>query len=282
MKKIVPILLIALCAFPAWAQWRALSGWPGLRGAIVAAPRAAENVERGVARAMVKRTPPLATHIQIMNLPNKPLVKLGTPLTVKNGVPGNPFPILQARILSGEENFKHLILPGSGFFPPVYVPEALNTQEESGFRGLKLYNLQDVQHILEHGLEYNKVTEEMRYKIYFANGVYRAADYITDGSSYLELPTLVRFRILPDKSNMYASISLFCDLNYYYWFRNIPPGYIRDVMVFLEVGGEPGWYKATLENGALVLTPAPSRIFKSSELVTHDFDIPATNIEDIK
>ena len=283
MKKLILIFLIGLGAFPARAQGRALSGWTawnGLRKSATSASRAAGNVQRGITRALVQVKPPMATHIQIVNLPEKPFVKLATPLPVIDGVPGNPFPILQARILSGEENYKHLHSKG-GFFPPVYVPEVLNTQEEAGFRGLKLYDLQDVQHILEYGLEYRKVTAKMENKIYFADGVYHAAGYITDNDSpYLELPTLVRFKLLPDKSNIYANVSLFFDLNYYYWGKNIPSGYIQDVMVFLEVGGEPGWYKATLENGELVFTPAPSRVFKSTELIKHDFQIPGRNIEE--
>ncbi|MBR4682469.1 MAG: hypothetical protein IKP06_04115 [Elusimicrobiaceae bacterium] len=290
MKKIVLIIIMGLCAFPACAQWRTLSGWTswngrtgwnGVRKSAASAPRVAGNVEKAVTRALVQVKPPMATHIQITNLSGKPFVKLATPLPVKNGVLGNPFPILQARVLSGEENYKHLLPDRGGFFPPVYVPEALNAQEEAGFRGLKLYNLRDVQHILEYGLEYRKVTAKMENKIYFADGVYHAAGYITDNdSSYLELPTLVRFKLLPDKSNIYANVSLFFDLNYYYWAKNIPSGYIQDVMVFLEVEGVPGWYKATLENGELVLAPAPSRVFKSSELIKHDFQIPGRNIEE--
>ena len=291
MKKLIFLFIIGLCAFPVCAQWRTLSGWTYWSGragwnrlgkSAASSPRVAGNVEEGVTRALVKIQPPMATHIQITNLPGEPLVKLGTPLPVINGVPGNPFPVLQARIMHGEENDKHLFRRnGNGFFPSVYVPEALNTQEKAGFRGLKLYNLRDVQHILEHGLEYNKVAEKMGCKIYFADGVYHAAGHMTDGSRYLEIPTLVRFQLLPNEINIHASISLFGDLNYYYWWRNIPPRYIQDVMVFLEVGGVPGWYKATLEKGELVLTPAPGRVFKSSELITHDFDIPAANIQDM-
>lgn len=45
-------------------------------------------------------------------------------------------------------------------------------------------------------------------------------------------------------------------------------------MVFLEVAGRPGWYKAQLKAGELVLTPVPGKVFEQKELIEHPLDIP--------
>lgn len=270
MKKLLAIIVTGLCVCLAFAQrnfWRGLTHFKK--------PAALEtNIKSAVLRTEAALKLPVAPHIRITNLPGEPLVKLG-------GASDNASAVLPARMLTGAENYKYLY-PGGGFFPPVYVPEALNTAEQSAFRGLKLYNLASVQNILRNGLEYTRVAGEMKHKIYFSGGVYRAAGYITSAnpkySSYNVLPTLVRFAVPENRSHLYARSTLWA-FDYYYRGCNIPAGYIQDVMVFLEVNGTPGWYKVTLENGELVFTPAPSRMFESSELIEHEISIPETNID---
>ncbi|MBO4675904.1 MAG: hypothetical protein J5601_07480, partial [Elusimicrobiaceae bacterium] len=231
-------------------------------------------VQAALARTREKILPTPVSHIQITNLPDKPLVKLG-------GTTKNTPAVLSARILSGDENYKRLY-SREGWFPPVYVPEALNTAEESVFRGLKLYNLASIQNILTNGLEYDRVATGMEDKIYFSGGVYRAAGYITwhksKYSPYNVIPTLVRLALPADRSDIYAH-SILWAFDYYYQVRNIPASYIQDVMVFLEVDGKPDWYKVTLEDGELIFTPAHSRVFEPAELIEHNINIPETNID---
>lgn len=276
-RKFLLIFIIGLCVFPARAQWRTLSGWTawnGLRKSAASAPRVAENVERGVTRALVKVQPPMATHIQIRTTQGLVFVKLGTPLPVTGGMPGNPFPVLKARAMSGQANYQALFKRRDY---SVYLPIALNTSEECAYRGLRLYSLDAIHRILTSGLQYSKVSSEMDYRMYFSGSLYRVTNYnyINQWDSrQAELPTIVKFAVPSYHGNIYARN----DWDYYYYFRDLPAGFIQDVMVFLEVGGEPGWYKVTLENGELVFTPAPSRVFKFSELVDHKIDIPEINM----
>ena len=126
-------------------------------------------------------------------------------------------------------------------------------------------------------MQCSKVSREMDYRMYFSGSLYRAASdkHINDWqSSHGEIPTLFKFAVPSWRGDIYERN----EWDYFYYFTNLPAGYIQDVMVFLEVGGEPGWYKVTLENGVLVFTPAPSRVFKYSELVDHKISIPESNM----
>ena len=284
MKKLVLILIIGLCAFPARAQWRTLSGWSawhGLKKSAAAAPRVAENVERGVTRALAKTISPMATHIQITNLPGEPLVKLGTPLPVPEGMTvRRRFPVLPARMLSGKESDKVLFPEEGRTLSALYAPIALNTEKKFFFRGLVLYNLKSLQEILERGFEFAKVSPKYNGKIYFSGWLYRAALFVTERepTEKAVLPTLIRFTV-PSKDPVYGS-TYWTGLDYYFSYWNMPAGYIQDVMVLLDVGGKPGWYKVTLENGKLVFTPAEGRLFRSYERISHEINIPDWKIDD--
>ena len=261
MKKILVLSLLCLYFSPSYAQknfWRGLTHWTR--------PAAFNTkIESSIFRARGRNVPLAGPHIQIANLPGEPLVKLGTTdLPQDAGV-------LPARLLTGDESHKALF-PGEGFFPPMYVPVALNTQEEVVYRGLKLYNLQDLQNILNKGLQYNKVSDEMNRKIYFSGTLRRAARYAVEyRSPQQELPVLVKFTV-PNKDLLNASPYVL-GWDYYYALRNIPAGHIQDVMVLLEVNGQPGWYKAVLEDGKPVFIPAPSQVFKDEDLIEHDLGV---------
>lgn len=261
MKKLLVLILLCLCVCPSYAQknfWRGLTHWK--------TPAAFNTkIESSIFRARGRNVPLAGPHIQITNLPGEPLVKLGT-----TDLPQDAG-ILPARLLTGDESHK-VLFPGEGFFPPMYVPVALNTQEEVVYRGLKLYNLQDLQNILNKGLQYNKVSDEMNRKIYFSGTLRRAARYAVEyDSPQNELPVLVKFTV-PNKDLLNASPYVL-GWDYYYTLRNIPSSCIQDVMVLLEVNGKPGWYKAVLEDGKPVFIPAPSQVFKEEELIEHDLGV---------
>lgn len=289
MKKLVLIFVMSACAFPACAQWRTLSGWTfwsgrtgwnGVRKSAASAPRVAGNVENAVTRALVQVKSPMATHIQITNLLDQPLVKLGTPLPVPEGMTvRRRSPALPARMLSGKESDKVLFPEEGRTLSALYAPIALNTEKKFFFRGLALYNLKSLQEILERGFEFAKVSPKYNGKIYFSGWLYRAALFVTERepTEKAVLPTLIRFTV-PSKDPVYGS-TYWTGLDYYFSYWNMPAGYIQDVMVLLDVGGKPGWYKVTLEDEKLVFTPAEGRLFRSYELIEHNLDIPDWKID---
>ena len=209
---------------------------------------------------------PAAPQIKITNLPGEPTVKLG-------GNVDNLPKVLSARMLSGAENFR-FIFPNFPSYSEKYLPSSLNTEEEFGYRGLKLYSLESVKHILENGLEWRR--GGYKGKIFFTGDLNRVTDFITERTDSKLLPTIVKFNLPEDRRFIYTHQSLFNE-DYYIWLRSIWAYSIQDVMVFLEVNGKPGWYKATLEGGALVFTPVPSRVFNRDEFIIHEFSIPEEN-----
>lgn len=265
MKKLVVLSLLCLCVSPSYAQkdfWRGLTHWKK--------PAAFEtNIKSAVSRTEAALKLLGSPHIQITNLPGEPLVKLG-------GAVDNAPAILSARMLSKQESYK-TIWPEQGFSSPIYIPTTLNSEEEVMYRGMRLYQLTSVKYILEHGIKYTHVSKAMHDKIFFSGWVYRAADFATYASMEQEfLPTIIKFTVPPYRDNIYKRIDVW-GFDYFYWGQDIPASNIQDVMVLFEVNGTPGWYKVTLENGELVFTPAPSRVFKKEEIIEHKLDIPKEN-----
>ena len=270
MKRFLTVILICGCISPVYAQknfWRGLSGLKGIK-----APAAFEtNIKSAVLRAEAALKLPVSPHIRIANLPGEPLVKL-------SGAADNVPAVSPARILSGKENFEKILL-GTFGLNFVYVPTALNTGEEAVYRGLRLYDLESVKNILEHGLEYTRVSKQAEARIYFTSSLPRAVWFATRQFNSPEsvIPVLVKFDI-PDKNHVYARQSTLDESSdYYYFMRNIHASFIKDVMVFLEVNGKPGWYKATLKDGKLVLMPTPSEVFDAKHLIDHAPDVPKEN-----
>ncbi len=275
IKKLLVLSLLIFCFSPTFAQWgkAAKAGAKAWRDATAATEAALRRQVAGQTVGVSK-----AMAVQITNLPGQPLVKLGTALSSLNGQDNVPS-VLPARMMSGTEN--HTVLfPKPRLFSPMYIPIALNTTQEVAYRGVTLYNLQSLQNILENGLEYDRVSPVMDNKIYFSGHIYRAAKFATQSDSpYGELPVLIKFALPESRNDIYAHNYLY-GLDYYFFVHNIGADYLLDVMVLLEVNGVPGWYKATLEEGNLVFTPTPSRIFDEKELIKHDIKIPQGHIQD--
>ena len=144
----------------------------------------------------------------------------------------------------------------------------------SFYRGMVLPDLQSLKQVLTKGLEWKKTNYN---RIFASRYLAVALDhaYINPGP----LPVLIR---IPETNRLRFNNIMDGDNWTVTFGRDIPADMLSDVMVFLKINGIPGWYKATLENEELVLTPVTtSRVFTFSELIKHDFQIPDRNIEDI-
>ena len=261
MKKLLVLSLLCCCFSPVYAQRSNV--WPNLT-------ELASQVRLRVERLAIQRQLRQSSgpYLQIMNAPSRqPSVKLGTTMLPFN-THVSPNDIVPAKILK-EREIAQSIFPGETLLSAMYIPEALNTEEDVMFRGLRLYTLTSVQNILQNGIQYKKVSPEFERKIYFTGWVFRALNFAYSAPVDTEiLPTIVKFRVPKDDRNIYARNHIF-SVDYYYWAEDVRAEDIQDVMVFLEVDRKLGWYKATLENGQLVLTPAPSRVFTDHEIKGH-------------
>ena len=252
MKKTIVGTLVAvfiLNGTPAFAQFKSMP-----------ISSIGTKIKFAIERTWLRTQHPTIPHIKITNFPGQPLVKLGAPLAEYNATAVRPAPVLSARVLSGKENYKEIFLavPTLDF---IYAPSVLNAGENVAYRGMKLYDLQSVQNILENGIEYTKVSEKYEHKIYFSNSLHRAAWHAVQyDSADSEIPVLIKFA-MPSKNYVHTERTMWGE-DYYCWLCNIPAHFIKDVMVFLEVNGEVGWYKAILENKQLVFIPMASEILQ--------------------
>lgn len=265
MRNILTLLLVCCCFSPIYAQKGKV-----IKGALSGGSALTNAVTRQVAKQTI--SVPQVRLAQITNMPGKPMVKLGVAVD-------NSAAVLPARMLTGEESIR-LIWPNydkkEGALDAIYLPSVLNTQEEVVYRGLILHSLQSVENILTKGFETNKVTIDPG-KIFFAGWLSRALIFATDDNVETGLPVLVKFIVSADKENIYEQRWFFGLRRDYYLKEDVPASSLQDVLVFLEVNGKPDWYKATLKNGELIFTPAPSRIFADDELIEHKLDIPKEN-----
>ena len=255
IKKLLVLSLLCFCFSPSFAQGKKIIGAGGRNSSLtgVVTHQTAETLRR------TSYTPGVQ-FARIINLPDGPLVKLGG--SVDNGPA-----VLAARLLSGAENYRRINAGWNAF--PIYLPLALNTEEKSFYRGLRLNSLKAVKNILENGIQVDEVSKETGKRIYFSGYLRRAVVFCTNGKEENLLPTIVRFEV-PTWTTVYEH-KLLSGYKDYIVHNDIRARYILDVMIFLEVDGKPDWYKVTLENDELVFTRAPSRMFTDEELIRHEF-----------
>ncbi|MCQ2410799.1 MAG: hypothetical protein MJ053_04835 [Elusimicrobiaceae bacterium] len=210
-----------------------------------------------IRRAMQKcnlSSPLIMQPLQITNLPGSPEIPLFSHMPVSSS-------ILQARTLTTKEVSQKIF---SHYWTDVYVPVSFASDEVALYRGMELDYLTDIQHILQNGLECNK----SRYEgIFFSCSLEMALGYTT--GKYRALPVLVRVPVTADMSGTFKSY--FNDE--YIFLQDVPADRISDVVVFLEVDGQVGWYKVVLKDGNLALESIPNRLFKVADLKVPYFDV---------
>ncbi|MBO4675903.1 MAG: hypothetical protein J5601_07475, partial [Elusimicrobiaceae bacterium] len=260
MKKLLIALLICCCVSPLYAQ-RGRKFFPRKKSVTVS------RVQAALARTREKTTPTNVSHIQIIDLPDKPLVKLG-------GATNNTPAVLSAQMLIGADSWIliHPIDAIGRYTAQTFLPEDILENKESFYRGMRLGKLDEVKNLLVNGLELDKTNYSG--EIYASLQVSISLWYATIGNE--NLPVLIQIPAT-ETLRSYAPEAFptegkhapkaFRTGEVCVFRRDIPARFISNIWVFLEVNGEPGWYKVTLEDGELVFTPAPSRVFEREEIM---------------
>ena len=252
MKKMISILFVCLCAQPVFAQ----KGLEKLRRIFLPTSQIQHRVTQVFKKQAVASsralTPPSI---------KPPLVCLSSNLQ-------KPLAANELRLLNGATITAHNFPAGivSGQF---YAPVSLPSLAPVAYRGMTLQNLEELSYLLANGMEVSKVSYSMRGKIFFSGSMYVAGLFARHTQERLSV--VVKFEVPQDIFLYYAQQS-------YYTQTDVPPTAIQEVFVFLEVQGKPGWYKATLENGELVFTPAPAKLYKQADLIEHTFEVPLEKI----
>ncbi len=230
MKKIWMIFLMCLCITPAFAQ---------------------SSLVKAVERAVFSSKP----LIQINRLMGNPTARLLSAaekgsVTATLNIPGTN--LIPARTLEPDE-LRKVLTPRF----QTYVPSPFIQAENSVYRGMKLNELSELKKILEHGLKMNKslyagkIFASPTYEVAINYAIPRIWDRWGD-QQLTDLPVMVRISSAgKNKPEPFAGQLVFR--------RDVPADQLADVMIFLEVNGTPGWYRATLNEGEVGLTEVASQ-----------------------
>ena len=197
---------------------------------------------------------------EIINWSTKPLVQVVSNQNIT--VPS--MKMISAQAVNGEA-FRRVVFPQLGVRN---LPVELNDSAPALYRGMPL-NLKDIKNLLKKGMELERSSFR---QLYFSADIDVALACANEEN--LLLPVVVKVNVTPELEALHPP-HLY-EYDNYVFNGNIPAQFIKDgkVMVFLEVNGEPGWYKATLENDELLLKPTTTKLFQKSDLIKHRFDTP--------
>ncbi len=255
MKKLLILVLMILCFSPLYAQrWRGLTPWkkPAVRTHVLR-----NKVRRAAVRPVTQTVSlPKVRVAQITNVPGKPMVNVRLPETAVSNSP-----VLSARILKPIELHRNISLEKS---LQLYMPEAFYLPDEAAYRGMRLDEWDELKNLLINGLQVGRTHYGMIYTAKFAAAALSYAVPDHEMCVYESLLEEDEFRLtvitkIPLTSEV-LSLSVPDHRTGWLTFgKDIPAFMISDVMIFLEINGKPDWYKVTLEEGNLLLTPAPSK-----------------------
>lgn len=191
--------------------------------------------------------------VKIANLPGSLQVSLSLPKqTHHEQLSERQTPsVLSARVLNSEEVNKALF-PNGWKGNALYIPISWKVnQAKSWYRGVALHNVDELHNILLNGMELSKSHHA---GIFASSEVGLAMRYAVPGGSLKPvLPVVVSIPDTPEIAKEFEPDGLADFLKVFK--KDIPARLIKDVMVFLDVNGESGWYKAELCQDGVVFRP---------------------------
>ena len=241
MKKMLTVFLMGAGVLPSVAQKVPVKNFSSVEGLNRAVTTAARNA--AVANAAARKLVPLLNFTE----PAK--------VYFQSAVPTKKTKKIKAQLLH-PEHLREVI------FPPkqAFVPQGLTTDGTNFYRGMQLSTLDDLKNLLVNGLE--------RSRSYYDGDIFVSPEpYIAlnhalprlwdtwNGKMQVDLPVLVQIPVTEQLLLENAPKSL--GPRWIFNRRDVAAYLISDVWVFLEVNEVPGWYKATLENDEVVLSPVP-------------------------
>ena len=250
MKKILLLVWIILLAICAFAQGGKVVK-TGVQFATQSdvALKVAQKVQQTSVRAAV-----VPVSAQIGNWSGKPLIRV-RPSAADMGASRAPVtdnPQFVVRVLDYKTAAQYL-LPQGREGRVAYIPSSFQEQKNSAwYKGMHVTNLDGLKHVLTKGMTLDKAHH---YGGVFATTEVELAQKYTVawGSVYPGMPVLVRIPFTP---KLYTENKPDGGFGFIHKFRqDLSPSLISDVMVFLEVNGEAGWYKVVLQEDELVFQP---------------------------
>lgn len=258
-KSILFAVALLLFTLPALAQGgkKALEiGEQALRSTL------ATGVEREIAEQTLGKLPTFY-RTEIRNFAASPIVKIApNPITAMDLLPSvnsryAADVLLKSGILQSKKMYK--LLGGS---QEIYLPRsfALTSRQEI-YRGASIFRWEDLETILKEGIKAPKTQG--------GEGIYATSDL-----SLATISSKPRFLLEHGVPEEFTSVSLLVRIkptdqflrdnlkhhseSQWLFSNDIPASMIPDVLIFLKMRGERGWYKAQLEGDEVVLIGVPS------------------------
>lgn len=250
MKKFILTLLISLCACVSFAQKGkdlARVGQLVNRGVV-----AQTLVQKAVANNLERLAQDGVRLVKITNLPGEPVVPL------KTGSSATSSGILSGRMLTGKEVSTQVF---SERWSKVQVPLSFNREERVLFKGLRLFNLGQLAHILKSGLEIKKTRSPV---VFVTNFFADAIGY--SAALYGNMSVVVKVSVPPDTKHILGKTWK----HDYLFMQDVPADNILEAVAFMNVEGVNNWYKVILENGKIVLESTPNTVIKMEEVIEQD------------
>ncbi len=251
MKRTYLIMLLFILAFPAFAQQEKALKAGGQ--AVVHGSEMAGAITRQMATQAMSRSAAALRSAQIVNLSGKPTLKIRLE---------NPRPVSQAKLLPVHlltpQKMRDLVFSREGLF----IPEIIDAEEWTWFRGMQLKNLAELENVVKNGLELSKSHYEGKIHTTPALNIALGYTFPSRYSSVAEedekiIPVLVT---IPYTRELEEEHAFYEDGFQYVFEKDVPTKYMRDILVFWSADGEPGWYKVTFENNELIFTPVRGKL----------------------
>ena len=189
--------------------------------------------------------------LKIRNLPLRPRVHIAA------DIPPAPHGKSSIRLVPPRQVYPLIYRLGER---KMFVPQDFVNRTNALYRGMAITDLDELKNILTNGLETDKSYHHK--KIFTAYEPLTAVLYAQPTHRFnakADLPVLIKIPLTPAleqyTSDRFETARAFR--------QNIPAQAISDVWIFLEVNKKADWYKATLENGEIVLLPAHGKLQKT-------------------
>ncbi len=219
----------------------------------LALPAAAQknpvSLARALARAGAAQEIPFSVKtLKIINLPARPSVR------ILFDVPPAPRVKHSIRLVAPRQVYPLIYKVGER---KMFVPRDFINQTKVLYRGMAITNLDELKDILINGLKTDKTHHEKR--IFTARDPVTAVLYAQPTHRFnanANLPVLLKIPLTPSVEQ-YAQERFETATAFR---QDIPAQAISDVWILLEVNKKADWYKATLEDGEIVLFPAHGQL----------------------
>ena len=186
--------------------------------------------------------------LKIINLPDRPRVRIRFDVPLQPGVKNS------VRLVSPRQVYPTLYKLGER---KMFVPRDFVNQTKALYRGIAITDLDELKNILSRGLEINK--SNFGKKIFTAYEPLIAVLYAQPTHLFGEqanLPVLIKIPLTPSleqyPSEKFETARAFQ--------QSLPADAVSDVWILLEVNKKADWYRAVLENGEIVLSPAHGQL----------------------